>query len=307
MQQPETRRSVVGRVPLANLAIDPRVQRTVLNVTRLNKMIANFDPNALGTLVVSKRNANSFIVLDGMHRVETCKSVRDAPTELDALIFEDLTLAEEATLFRLYNERTAVGAVDRFRAAVIEGEPIAVEINRILARFGMEASTSSFQAVATARRIAERDRGLEILAQALKIMDEAWGLRTDTADGRILEGIAELLYHVVDFDSPGFVKRLAKHRIDDLITKIRGLQETMRNKRLVSSTVTILRPIYNSGRRQENWLPEFMGGRRLKKAAITATPEIDDSDLGDENEAPLVDRRPINVKVNELFQSPTTP
>jgi hypothetical protein len=199
----------VGQVPVKDIVIDYRVQRAQLNVQKLNAMVSDFDENALGVLIVSQRNDNSYVCLDGWHRAEACKLVPEAPTKLDAIIFKDLTLEEEARLFRLYNTRATMHTIDQFNAAVYEGLDQAVRITDIVHSYGLKVHANSFACVAAAKRIVEYPDGYQRLDITLNIINQVWGLEEGSLDYRIVEGIATYLrYHGDRVKVTTLVKRL---------------------------------------------------------------------------------------------------
>lgn len=259
----------IGKVRIDRAIIDQRVQRTGLNTTKLNNIVANFDDRVVGVIIVSERNKDAFVVLDGWHRVEACKTVAGAPQELDAIIWTGLSIQEEALLFRLHNNRTAVNAIDQFKALVIEGDETATKISNIVAEFGLPIGSSGFSAVRTALRIVQRPNGFVTLKHAFAIADQAWTADSDSFDGRLIEAFAEMLDHYVDFDAPGFVKRLAQVEVANLLRSAQSYHDTAHPGRFVTSMVTTLIPVYNKGRREENWLPAY-----LRRAKLRETPAL---------------------------------
>lgn len=249
----------IAKVKISSCVTDPRVQRTQLNQTKLNKMIAEFDERALGVLIVSMRANNQVIVLDGWHRSEACKVVPEAPQEVDAKIFYGLSLEDEALLFRLYNTRTAVNIVDRFRAEAIEGQAAAVRITEIVAKYGMKVSMTEFAAVATAVRICQHPNGFELFEQALDVVDKAWTLSRGSTDGRIIEGVAEFLYHYAEEADPlVLAKRLAEHEggYKKILETAKAFHAARRGRAAIA-VLEVLTPIYNKGKAERNRLPGY--------------------------------------------------
>src|SRR5882757_843247 len=146
--------------PLDALMVDVAVQRSVdhtwvaaridLKDERGVVLKRRFRPDALGVIVVSRRDDGNIHIIDGQHRAELCR--RSGYTEpLACLVYVGLSLAEEASMFRLLNDRRKVNVIDSFRIRVVEGEPVATELADILAAHGwsVQASKSkgSFAAV----------------------------------------------------------------------------------------------------------------------------------------------------------------
>lgn len=258
----------IGKVPVDKLTVDHRVQREALNTAKLNGMIADPDWDALGVIIVSKRNNGTFIALDGWHRTELCKLAEGAPTELDAIIHEGLDLAAEARLFRLYNNRTSLRATDVFRSENQEGLEEAVLVTAAIAEYGMTVGRGSFNAVAQARKIVRR-RGIEMFQQVLAVIDKAFVLDSYSADYRMLAGICEMLHHYPQMDVDGFVKRLSEVGLGDTPEERNrgGVATIIRNAKAYHdathpgsfdiSMCTVLVPIYNKGRKDAGRLPSY--------------------------------------------------
>lgn len=252
-------RHEMGQVRINDCITDPRVQRSKLNQKKMNQMIAEFDARALGVLIVSMRLNNQVVVLDGWHRSEVCKVVPEAPQEVDAKIFYGLTLEEEALLFRLYNTRTAVNIVDRFRAEAIEGQPAAVRITEIVGKYGMKIDTNEFAAIATAVRICQHPDGFQLFEVSLDVVDKAWTLSKGSTDGRIIEGVAEFLYHYADQVDPlVLAKKLAEHEGGyKKILETAKAYHAAKKGRAAIAVLEVLTPIYDKGRRADNKLPAY--------------------------------------------------
>lgn len=271
-----------GTVPVDRIVVDKRVQRGQLTQTVVNKMLAHFDGNALGTIVLSKRNkTDSYVVLDGMHRVEVVRLVKDGPTELHAKIFTDLTLAQEAYLFRLYNQRSSVNKVDAFNASVFEGDEESLHINEILTEFGLSVSNDSFKAIATAQRIVRRPNGFERFYDALDIIHRAWGTSGHTADGRMVEGLAEMLDHYEHLDIKGFVTRLAAFQegedgpVAEIVKKAAAYNKAARPPRFALAMQVVLLPIYNKGRKASGRLLPYAGDRKITGVRPEEPDDVD--------------------------------
>ena len=114
--------------------IDYRYQRE-LDQRRVKAMTEAYDPHRVGVPVVSKRTDGTSAVADGQHRLAAATAAGHADVPLLMEIHEGLTLAQEAGLFlQLNGGRTAVGAIDKYKARLEHQEPVAMEIRDILHR-----------------------------------------------------------------------------------------------------------------------------------------------------------------------------
>lgn len=180
--------------------IDRAVQRDEgIDWARVKREAARFNPSALGVLILSERLDGSFVVLDGMHRIEFAKAAGwDQP--LDAIVFHDLTVEEEAGLFLLYNNKKDPSAMSRFKARVVTRNEVAVEIDRIIHENGWEVNRNgapgSLAAVDAAERVFRTGAGAlpegeynNLLDQVLATITAAWGLDPAGVHQHILSGM----------------------------------------------------------------------------------------------------------------------
>ena len=135
--------SYLKEMHAGDFSIDPRVQRE-LNEARVDEMAADFRPDSLGLLTASERVDGRIYILDGMHRMVAARRA-SYDEGMATRVFKDLTLAEEAGLFLTLNSTRQVQAADKFRARIVLGDRIAVNINKILHMYGLSVSTSAAQ------------------------------------------------------------------------------------------------------------------------------------------------------------------
>lgn len=254
--------STLEKVAVDKIIVDHRVQRARLNKAKINNMVGNFFAAALGVIVLSRRANGSYVALDGWHRTEVCKLVPEAPAEVDARVFTGLTLAQEAKLFRLYNNRSSMHVVDLFNAEAIEGSERARKIIEIVELHGARVSTDSFAAVQTALRIVERPNGYRLLSAALAVISGAW----TTADkrslnGYIVEGLTIFLEYYGD-------ERVDLAWLTNNLKKLgaNGAKEIMdtaspyhkaNGGRLAAAVCDVIVKEYNKGKREVSRLPKY--------------------------------------------------
>lgn len=174
-----------GWVFLDQLIVDPDIQRP-LNVAEVNSIAKQFDPAALGTLTISARvdsHGNEVLVIvDGQQRrAGALKTVEDWQTlgfsgRVRADVHYGLTRQDEARLFRLLNFRKAVQPIHLFKTALIEGDPHAIAVQKILDDLGIPFGTPrGYSGAKSAVRLVARRNGATILrwalAQVQKIYD----------------------------------------------------------------------------------------------------------------------------------------
>jgi len=128
-------RNVPGQlkyVPKGSLKVDSTYQRALNNDKRL-RIASNFNWAAFGVLIVAQRNDGSLWVIDGQHRLMAAQSRSDVQ-DVPAVIFElGSNVMDEATDFLIANkDRKPLSGVDSFKAMVVSGDPIALEVQNLI-------------------------------------------------------------------------------------------------------------------------------------------------------------------------------
>src|SRR5690348_9385603 len=83
-------------VSVNDLSVDPQVQRFHFNPRKVEQIVKNYNPDMIGRITASKRNAVTIVVVDGWHRWEAVRRLTDSNGTIPVRVFEGLTLAEEA-------------------------------------------------------------------------------------------------------------------------------------------------------------------------------------------------------------------
>lgn len=185
-------------IPARLLQVDHSVQRP-LDTTRAERIASDFDPNALGTFVVSHRTDGTYHLIDGQHRHAVIILLGHEDWPLRCEVHENLTREEEARMFRLLNNSRPVSVIEKFLVRIQEKDPIAVTIADILADAGwtvsVQKSPAHFCAVAAIEKPYRRaaERGDEMVKWLISVVTKSWGFDSDGVRGDIVTGLA-LLY-----------------------------------------------------------------------------------------------------------------
>jgi hypothetical protein len=243
-------KSEIRRLKADQLMVDPAIQRN-LDQRRVAKMASEYDPEAVGVLTVSRRDNGSYHIVDGQHRHAAARTVEGDKVELTCRVFSGLTDQDEARLFRWLNNTAKPQAIDLFRVKVIEGDPAATEIERMITGLGWEIRLSngghSFAAITAADRIYRADP--TAVERSLATITRAWGF--DEIDGRVFEGLG-LLYarHGSAIDLGALAERLAVSPGGQmaLLGRARGLSDLLRIK-VPSAVAEVTTELYNVKRK----------------------------------------------------------
>jgi hypothetical protein len=180
-------------VQVEDLLVDPQAQR-ILNERRCQYMAENFVPEAVGTIVVSRRhNAKTYIV-DGMHRARVLRL--KGTTTVMAEVHYDLDQTEEAILFLLKNrESKGVQPMDEYKIGLTAKIPLFMDTDKVVQAHALMVGSSSANSIGAIQGILRitDDYGPEVLDRALTVAEDAWGRTTDTWNGMIISGLGMFL------------------------------------------------------------------------------------------------------------------
>ena len=209
----------VRKVALDDIYIDPRFQRP-LGEHRKDQIKDEYHPQGIGIVVVAtiqggdpSESGRTFASIDGQTRLTACwqlaqevadgkrEAPDDLPTEVLAEVYENLTVAEAAELFRMRNFQTAVPVRERDRIGLTAGDPLLQEMQRqvgtagftLFAENGTPATMPYTDVAKRVMRWARRFGRPDLLAEALVIQANAFGTEVGDVDKVVLQATANLL------------------------------------------------------------------------------------------------------------------
>lgn len=210
------KRYTIEEHPASSLFMDERIQRAI-RPRHLRKIRSALDPDAIGVIIVSRRPDGRLAVLDGQHRVRALIDEGRGDYLVTCKIFEGLTIPEEAGLFRRFNMTSKTSALEDLEKAILEGEPEAIAIHKMVVRNGYRLSRSPGATIACAAQLRAayraQDNGPASLGFSLHVATQAWGAHSDSVDGSIVRGLAGLyLAFGEEIDRAALINKLAKHK-----------------------------------------------------------------------------------------------
>lgn len=262
--------SQVRKVSLGDIYIDPRFQRP-LGEHRKNLIKEEFHPQGTGIVVLAtvqggdpSESGRAYACIDGQTRwkaiteyaaeVEAGDRKPDGvPSQLQAEVYEDLTVAEAAELFRLRNNQVAVPVAQRERIGLTAGDPLLEEVQRqadmtgytLFAENGNPATLPYMDVGKRVVRWARKYGRPDLLAEALTIQANAFGSDVGAVDKVVLQATANLLRKNPQLDSERFTDLLR----DRGNGKITGEAEALRvqlSMRKATATEFYLAREYNN-------------------------------------------------------------
>ena len=177
------------------------------------RIASNFNPQFLGTIEVSCRDGNYYII-DGQNRVLACR-LRNLEM-VDCKVHYGLTYEEEANLFYILNtDRFALKSAEKLNGLKEAKDPDILRLYAIVGINGFQISTScgenKITAVAALQQTAKK-YGLEVLDDALDIIRKSWGGDQQSLKGDIIQGMSMIV--------SSFGKDLKKARAIDKFSAI---------------------------------------------------------------------------------------
>lgn len=164
------------RIDKKHIRVDAMYQRDA-NGAKVLELRRNWSWVACGTISVAQRDG-FYWAMDGQHRVLAAQGRSDIRT-MPCMVFDINEVAEEAQGFLNANgNRKPVGAIDKHRARIIAGDPLALKIQETLDSLGLNLSKSArsvgdFGAISLAYRQADDFESFrKVLALAAEICRE---------------------------------------------------------------------------------------------------------------------------------------
>ncbi|HSH25132.1 MAG TPA: DUF6551 family protein [Massilibacterium sp.] len=245
-----------SKMPVSLLRVDHSYQKP-LTMSHVNKISDNFDPMGVGQIHVSKRSDGTYYIFDGQHRwtVYKIKGIE----VIDCIVYEDLTIEEEAKAYDFYNTIKTQSPLDKEKALVVAGDKDAIKRKKIVEGLGLEIDYQRtnrieyIQAVGAINAIYQKGDDGE-LSTVLHILHRSLGKHKKNFQGMILLGLHQFIKEYKGrFDENWLINRLTKFGLDELLTE----QMTFRRAHNCSKAEAIKYAIvkfYNHGKRKDNKL-----------------------------------------------------
>jgi hypothetical protein len=202
-----------------------------LNNTRKNYLTANWDRRAAGVLLLSMRPDGKMAIIDGQHRWEA--AVSNNEKTLDGLVYIDLTVEQEADLYRKFGDYLRQTPLDKYHAALTQGVVEYIAIDRIVHSFGLHVPQTlavgprAIVAVDALLTIA-RAHKLGLMRETLALINDAWDGQPRAYRATVLRGTAAFLARFFthkNFNRKRLVARMAKEGISKVEERAGRLRE----------------------------------------------------------------------------------
>lgn len=169
IQLPDLGNAKIEWVALGDMTVSAMAQRE-FRQHHADKILSNFDVNAIGIPSISWRDGKAYIV-DHQHAVWALKQwlgVGWEKVKIQCQTFHGLSEQEEARLFLRLNNTLTVNSIDKFKASVTGGLPEAVAVNAILKNAGLRVSVNH-------NAVSESEHGISCIGAVMGVFSSAGG------------------------------------------------------------------------------------------------------------------------------------
>ncbi|WP_230770637.1 DUF6551 family protein [Sphingomonas sp. Leaf4] len=183
--RPRGRRPTIEWLPIDEMHVDDSYQRSIdtrASGKLIEQIAREWDWDLFDVLKVSIRPDDRRFVVDGQHRLAAARQRGDID-QLPCVLKRCAGAIEEAKLFIAANRgRKAMSVLDDYRAAVGAGDPLAVQIERMVTDAGLRMARASSPkgqapgeiAIIAPIRGALKQRGEAVTAKALDLIGAAF-------------------------------------------------------------------------------------------------------------------------------------
>lgn len=191
----------VERIKVSDLEVDTRVQRDALQMSKVDKIVKFYNPDAVGVTHVSRRVDKGNYIIDGAHRTEATRRVTENTGEMVCHVFEGLTLEQEAQMFLDLNYANQPSPLEKHKNRVVAHDEQALRVEEGVHKYGWAVSKDPanghvncimklYMLDALSQKI-EADP--DLISMTFLVITRAWGNDRRGAQAVILEGIARLI------------------------------------------------------------------------------------------------------------------
>jgi hypothetical protein len=177
-------------VNIADLRVSPAAQRRY-SKAQAESYAADFDLEALGTIVVNKRD-DLWYVIDGQHRVMALRLMGWGDLKVECETYFGLTEREEAELFLQRNTRRNLSPFERFRVALTAERAVESTISQLVLSLGLRIARPKRDGnigAVTALVGVYNAGGSEALRRALVILRDAYAMRPEALSAEMIRGM----------------------------------------------------------------------------------------------------------------------
>lgn len=247
----------ITRIPLSDINVDS--YQRVLKESTVRKIINNFDPVGLGSLLVSKRDGK-YWVFDGQHRLKALQALGAKTAE--CIVYEGMTYLDEAKAWDYFNLKSnRATRLDQANAELKRGDEFAIALDKAVEETGLyidyqqKGREGHIKAYIALEKI-YKEYGRDRLQKSLRFIKQTYGMTVKAYQRSMIIGITEFFVRYEKnpkFDQRFLEKRLVNNGLQTLLN-LATRNKKQYNQSLEEATVSALLELYNNNKKFENRL-----------------------------------------------------
>lgn len=241
-------------IAISNMVVYREVQRDPPSKKSVKEIVDALDLNALGTFHVSRRKDGTLSVLDGQRRKTALEALGMGNYRVNCLVYEGLTVAQEAALFRLLNRQRIVSLADDFSKGVVANDERDVGITKAMAKIQWKVSRGNSPGIAACikplRTLWDYDGNGALLNRVVTTLDAAFGRDKGTMCSSLVSGMGQFLMDDGSVDLAVLVEKLrAKFQSPVTVVTMARQRRDIDGGSMASSVAKVLQATYEGRKR----------------------------------------------------------
>jgi hypothetical protein len=257
--------TILEYVPIAKMFVDPSYGRE-LEVPYLNRLLKEWDERALGVIYLSYRDDGRLAIIDGQHRVAA--ATRKNLVDMAARVYLDLTLQDEARLYRLFAVRRGQTPLVKYHAALTEGQTQARQIQQVLNSLDLTASNYNgpkrVRAIGALTSVITR-YDVDMLDLTMRTLYTSFGDHSTAFAAEFVSGMAAFIVRYEEKATwTRLVERLRKAGPEEMMRRYVAMKQAMgMNSHNSGGTsggmmARVFKAVYDNGLPEDKRLPDFI-------------------------------------------------
>lgn len=223
----------IESLSLEKLRIDENYQSKI-SMAHAKKIALNFNLLGLGLIHVNRRNDGFYYIIDGQHRTKAME-IRSVKF-MDCIVYEGMTIKDEATAYRFLNTTKVKKPMDIAGAKFEAGETNTLHIVSILDNYGLKVDFKNpekghIKAWATIEKIYYSD-GPKMLNDVITILYNSFGREKDAYQTFVLQGLYLFMKdYEGKYKEDWLIKNFKKFGLKTLLLQALAYQKTFNSNK----------------------------------------------------------------------------
>lgn len=174
---------------VGDLIVHPVIQRD-RREHWVAELKAEYNPLGIGVLTAFEETSGQLLIVDGAHRHTMLLELGLEDMSVPVNVYSDLTIEDEASIFRMLNKRLVVNPHDSYRLGMIEGLDLDLKVTELVESFGWKIGNARtakvVSSIATLKSMYRRDG--DATRFAFRSINTLYPSDNDASDSRIIYG-----------------------------------------------------------------------------------------------------------------------